>query len=57
LLKFRVVSPSPTKKIFTLHIAGYNNKYDLSDVKNVSLFTLRFSSGLILLEYIKGSKL
>jgi len=25
LLKFRVISPSLTKKIFTLHIAGYNN--------------------------------
>jgi len=28
LLKFRVVSPSLTKKVYILHIAGYNNKSD-----------------------------
>jgi len=46
MLNFRVVglSSSLTKIVYILHIAGYNNKY-LSDVKNVSLFTSRFSSG------------
>jgi len=30
--------------------------YDLSDLKNVSLFTSRFSFGLFLLEYTEGFK-
>ena len=54
MLKFCVVSLSFTKKVFILHTADYNNKSDndLSYVKNVSLFTPRFSRGLILLENI-----
>ena len=42
-----------------MHIAGYNINfiiYDFSDVKDISFFTSRFSSGFILLEYIKGLK-
>jgi len=56
---FRVVSLSKTKKVYIMHIAGYNINfiiYDFSDVKDISFFTSRFSSGFILLEYIKGLK-
>jgi len=39
-----------------VNVAGYYNQYDLSDTKNISLFTSRFSTGLILLVCIKGFK-
>jgi len=32
MLKFHEVSPSLTKKIYVLHIARYNNKYDMISV-------------------------
>ena len=39
-----------------MNIADHNNKYDLSDIKNVSLFASRFITGLILAGCIKGFK-
>ena len=52
LLIFRLVGYHRPwlKKVCMLHIAGYNNKYDQSHVKNDSLFTSRFISGLNILE-------
>jgi len=44
MLKFRVIA------------AGYIINLIKCNVKNVSLFTSRFSSGLILLEYIEDFK-
>jgi len=58
MLKFRAVSPSLTKKVYSLRIAGYNINFIILSqwCKGRFICSLRFSSGLILLVCLKGFK-